>query len=118
MPNLVVHWEIMGGDEHTLQDFYAQLFDWNVDANNPMNYGLVSGEANGRGIGGGIGPDPSGQSRVTVYIEVDDLDAYLKKAESLGGKTIMPPTEIPNMVTFAMFSDPAGNVTGMIKRMS
>lgn len=49
------------------------------------------------------------------YVQVDDLDAYLKKAESLGGRTVVPPTEIPNMVTFAMFADPDGNAVGLIK---
>jgi predicted enzyme related to lactoylglutathione lyase len=39
----------------------------------------------------------------------------LRKAERLGGKTVMPPTEIPNMVTFAMFADPDGNVIGLVK---
>lgn len=42
MPNPVVHWEILGKDGKTSQDFYAKLFDWNVDANNPMNYGIVT----------------------------------------------------------------------------
>ena len=45
---------------------------------------------------------------------MDDLQAYLDRAESLGGKTLMPPTEIPGIVTLAMFADPEGNVTGMI----
>jgi predicted enzyme related to lactoylglutathione lyase len=27
----------------------------------------------------------------------------------------MPVTEIPNMVTFALFSDPEGNVVGVVK---
>ena len=52
---------------------------------------------------------------MTVYVQVDDLESYLKKAESLGGKTVMPVTEIPGVVTLAMFSDPEGNVIGMVK---
>jgi len=27
----------------------------------------------------------------------------------------MPPTEIPDQVTFALFADPQGNVIGMVK---
>jgi predicted enzyme related to lactoylglutathione lyase len=27
----------------------------------------------------------------------------------------MPPTEIPNVVTIAMFQDPEGNVIGLLK---
>ena len=39
----------------------------------------------------------------------------LNKAESLGGKTIMPPTEIPDYVTIALFADPHGNTIGLVK---
>jgi predicted enzyme related to lactoylglutathione lyase len=109
----VVHWEISAEDPKKAQEFYAKLFDWNVDANNPMSYGLVQADGNG-GIGGGIGP-ANGHKGVTFYVGVDDLDAYLKKAESLGGKTVMPPTEIPGMVTLAQFTDPEGNLIGMVK---
>jgi len=34
---------------------------------------------------------------------------------SLGGEVVTPITEIPDMVTFAEFLDPAGNVIGMAK---
>ena len=33
----------------------------------------------------------------------------------MGGKVLMPPTEIPNVVTLAMFADPDGNAIGLIK---
>jgi predicted enzyme related to lactoylglutathione lyase len=109
----VVHWEIGGKDGKQLQEFYGQLFNWHVDANNPMDYGLVDTHAEG-GINGGIfGSDD--QPRVTIYVQVPDLQAALDRAEALGAKTVMPPTEIPDVVTLAMFADPAGNVTGLIK---
>ena len=41
MPNPVIHWEITGKDASKLRQFYADLFGWDVNANNPMNYGLV-----------------------------------------------------------------------------
>ncbi len=114
MPNPVVHFEIQAKDAKGMQEFYSRLFGWHIDDNNPMNYGMVDTHAEG-GINGGIGPAPEGTSRVTFYAQVDDLQAYLDKAERLGGKTVMPPTEIPDIVTLAMFSDPEGNLIGMIK---
>ena len=113
MPNPVVHWEIQSNQAEKVQEFFAKLFDWHVDANNPMNYGMVDTHAEG-GINGGIGPTGGGTNQVTFYVQVDDLQAYLDKSESLGGKTIMPPTEIPDVVTLAMFADPEGNVIGMV----
>lgn len=117
----VVHFEVIGKDGKKLQDFYSKLFDWKIDANNPMNYGMVTaagqGTEPGKGsIGGGVGAgQPGHPAYVTFYVQVPDLAASLKKAESLGGKTVVPPTEIPNVVTFALFNDPEGNLIGMVK---
>ena len=112
MPNPVVHFEIQTGNPKRVQDFFADLFSWHVDTNNPMGYGFIDTHAGG--INGGIGSAQDGPSQVTFYVEVDDLQAYLDKAESLGGKTVMPVTEIPNVVTLALFSDPEGNVVGLV----
>lgn len=111
----VVHFEIMGKDGKKLQDFFGKLFDWEIDANNPMNYGLVKASGQG-GIGGGVGTAEAGApTYVTFYVAVPDLAACLKKVESMGGKTLVPPTEIPNMVTFALFQDPEGHTIGLVK---
>jgi predicted enzyme related to lactoylglutathione lyase len=113
MPNPVVHFEILGPDSTALQRFYGDLFDWKIDASNPMNYGLVdTGEGK---TSGGIASGQNGESGVAVYIQVDDLQAALDRIEAAGGRTVVPPTEIPNMVTFAQFADPAGNVVGLVR---
>ena len=52
MGKKVVHFEVIGKDGKKLQAFYSKLFDWKIDANNPMNYGVV--HANDSGLGGGI----------------------------------------------------------------
>lgn len=109
----VVHFEIAGKDAKKLQEFYAGLFGWRIDASNPMDYGIVDTQGEG-GIGGGIA-QAQGENHVTFYVQVDDPQAYLNRVESAGGKTIVPVTEVPNMVTFALFADPEGNVVGMVK---
>ena len=114
MPNPIIHWEIQAKDRVKAQEFYSKLFDWHVDDGNRMNYGMVDTHSEG-GINGGIGDSQDGTPRVTFYAQVDDLQKYLDKAEELGGKTIMPPMEIPDTVTLAMFSDPEGNIIGLVK---
>lgn len=114
MANPVVHWEIIGTDAPKLQKFYGDLFGWNVDADNEFQYGMVTPEGD-RGIAGGIGGDMGGGKRVSVYIEVDSPRAYLDKAEKLGATTLMPETTIMEGTTIAMFADPEGNVTGLVK---
>ena len=53
-----------------------------------------------------------------IYVEVDDLQAYLDKAEGLGGKTTMPITEVPGVVTLVHFTDTTGNTIGLVKSES
>ena len=75
---------------------------------------MVEKEADG--IGGGIGQSPAGNGHVTFYVGADNPQAVLDKAEQLGGKTIMPVTELPE-VTIALFADPEGHVVGIAKGM-
>jgi hypothetical protein len=119
----VVHFEVVGKDGAKLQGYYAEMFDWKVDANNPMNYGLVDREGNvnseGVGVGGGIGQGPEGyEGHVTFYVEVPDVEAALQKAESLGGSRVMGPETIMEGVTLGQFTDPEGNVVGLTQAAS
>ncbi|TMC49967.1 MAG: glyoxalase [Chloroflexi bacterium] len=116
MGNPVIHFEVVGKDGKRLQQFFGQLFDWKIDANNPMNYGMVDTGGNGA-IAGGIGPSPDGAGHVTFYVEVDDPKAYLDKAEKLGGKAVMGPMDVPGGPTIALFADPEGNMVGLVKGM-
>src|SRR4030095_11560723 len=110
----VVHFEIMGGEGGQLEKFYSELFGWKINSNNPMKYGVVDTGGGPGGINGGVGPAHDGGQRVSVYAKVNDLQPTLDRAERLGGKTILPPTEVPAGPRVAMFADPAGNDAGLL----
>jgi predicted enzyme related to lactoylglutathione lyase len=114
----VVHFEVMGKDAEKLQSYYAELFGWRVDADNPMRYGMVQGED--AGIGGGIGGGmPNYEGHVTFYVQVPDVEAALQKAESLGGKRTMGPASPEgSQVEIGMFADPEGHVIGVMRALS
>jgi hypothetical protein len=120
----VVHFEIMGKDGEKLRSYYSDLFGWEIDADNPMKYGMVQRDGNvnadGVGIGGGIGgPGPEGYpGHVTFYIEVPDVEAALAKAESLGGSRTMGPDKVMNQVEIGLFNDPEGHLVGVVKYLS
>jgi hypothetical protein len=109
----VVRFEIMGGNGNQLEKFYAELCGWKIDSNNPMKYGMVD-TGSPRSIHGGVGASQDGGNRVSVYVEVEDLDAVLAKAEKFGGKTVLPPSQVLGGPKLAMFADPYGNVTGLL----
>jgi uncharacterized protein len=115
MGSPVVHFEVVGRDGGKLQGYYAELFGWKMDANNPMNYALVEAEesSTGNSIAGGIGQGPEGyEGHITFYVEVPDVEAALEKAEELGGTRVMGPETIMESITLGQFLDPEGNVVG------
>lgn len=110
MSSPLVHLEVTGQDGEKLQSFFSDLFGWQLDANNEQNYGV--GMLNDE-IGVGVGPSPEGQGASTFYLAVDDVEAALAKADSLGGSRIMGPMQIPEGPTIGLFADPEGHTVGV-----
>jgi predicted enzyme related to lactoylglutathione lyase len=108
----VVHWEIGARDANKLQAFYAALFDWKIDAGNPMEYGMVHAGGSG-GIDGGIMNAKGEETYLTIYVQVSDLQDYIDRAESLGGRAVLEPTPIPGVGSIAAFRDPEENLIGL-----
>jgi uncharacterized protein len=120
-PRPVAWFEIVGKDGERLRSFFSELFGWETtEVASEAHYGVMDAAA--QGIGGGVGPSQGGPGHVTVFAEVDDLDAMLEDAERLGGKRIADPIEFPDKrpsahgrgsVRFAYFADPEGHVIGL-----
>ena len=120
MPNPVAYFELGGRNAAGLSEFYSNLFDWKIGASGQSGAGTdyFHIESSEGGVSGGIiqtsGDMPP--SYVMFYVSVDDIKAYLDKAESLGGTTLVPPMPIPGgRGHFAVFQDPDGNVIGLHK---
>jgi uncharacterized protein len=117
----VVHFEIIGKDGPKLIGYYSELFGWDIDASNPMGYGIVQREGNtnadGIGIGGGVAGGPEGyEGHAMFYVEVPDVEEALARSESLGGTRVMGPEEIPGMgIVLGHFKDPEGHLIGLVQ---
>lgn len=115
MGNPVMWFELLVENPEKSNDFYNKLFDWKINSDNPKNYGFVN-TGSEKGIHGGIGhPGHTGEKSVMIYIEVDDLDLYLKKAIELGGTSILEPQVIDGF-PIAIFQDLDGHRIGLIKK--
>ena len=112
----IVHIEIPGKDTKAAGKFYGDLFGWKIVHDEDMNYTMFGEEGE---IGGGFTQveenNPVG--RVVVYVSTDDIEASLAKAEELGGKTVVPKSEIPMTGWFGIFTDPTGNYVGLYTPM-
>jgi len=113
MGDAVVHFDVSGPDPEQLQTFYGELFGWKITPVPELHYALADTQG-GSGINGGIGPSQGGPGQVAFYVMVDDLQATLDRAESLGGRTTQPVMTIPGTVTLAMFADPQGHEVGLV----
>ncbi len=121
MANPVLWFEVLGKDGKALRKFYSSLFGWEVKVADPSgetDYWMVT--AGDGGIGGGIGTNPDGgPGFATFYVEVDDPNAFLSRAEKLGGKMIVPVSVVPAFgLTYARFAAPKGHVIGVSKGMA
>ena len=111
MASKIVHVEVTGKDGAALQKFYGGVFGWDLDTNNPGGYGMVrQGDLTG---GFGASQD-GGAGLVTFYVSTDDAAATLRKVEELGGRVLMPLTEVAPETTIALFADPEGHVVGLM----
>jgi predicted enzyme related to lactoylglutathione lyase len=111
MGNPVVHFEIGCRDKAKTVEFFSQLFDWKMEEMGPATTIQTGGTVDGHIIA--LGHEP--HNFVNVYIEVDDVQAYLDKAVILGGKILVPPVKIPTG-TFGWFADPEGTIVGILKK--
>ena len=124
MGNPVVHFEIIGKDAPKLRSYYGDLFGWKFDTTSPVagavsesgNYGFIDRNAtpDGGGIPGGVGGGQAFAPHTVFYVGVPNVEAALKKAESLGGKRVMGPAKNPGKdLVVAHFEDPEGNLIGL-----
>jgi predicted enzyme related to lactoylglutathione lyase len=120
-----VHFEIHAGDLEAAQRFYAALFGWSFTSVEGMDYCLIhTGADRGPGIDGGLvrrmgpNPDPKDPTPVIGYIctvNVDDLDACVARAITLGGGVALPKMPVPGVGWLAYCKDSESNIFGMMQ---
>ena len=111
MGNQVAHVEIRAKDADAARDFYGKLFDWSFPSAPEPGYTYIETGVEGA-VPGGIGLAQSGTGHVTFFVDVDDVAAALARAESLGGRIVLPAQSVPG-VSFGLFADPEGHVVGV-----
>jgi predicted enzyme related to lactoylglutathione lyase len=110
MANPVVHFEVGCRDSAKGAEFYASMFGWK---GTPMGPATMIDTGTKEGIQGhmtALGHEPFHYT--IFYVQVDDIEAALAKAASLGGKMLVPKVDIPTG-SFAWMADPDGNTVGL-----
>jgi len=85
---------------------------WQSEPGPFPNYFSLALEA-GAGLGGGFRQED--QPERVFYVKVADLQATLDRVVEAGGRVVIPPTSVPSGIYFALFEDPGGNRTGLVR---
>ena len=113
----IVHIEIPTTNGKASGEFYEKLFGWHIVHDEQMDYTMWDPH---EGPGGGFSQVDENvkPGDIYIYVNSDDIEADLKKAESLGGKIVFPKSEIPNTGWYGMFKDPTGNIIALYTSMN
>jgi predicted enzyme related to lactoylglutathione lyase len=103
--------ELSTPDVERAKSFYKAAFGIDSEPAPGMDYTML--KVGDRIVGGmtaigagGVHADVS--PHWNVYFAVDDVDTFVAKVEELGGSSLVPPTDIPNVGRFAVVADPQG----------
>ena len=108
----IVHLEIPAKDRKVAARFYGELFGWEYEhMDESMKYTTFKSGTLPGGFPDVSETNPAGE--VIIYVYSKDIESDLRRAKSLGGKMIVPRTEIPGYGWFAILSDPSGNRVGL-----
>lgn len=105
--------ELITTDLASAKEFYGELFDWTFTETKTIYgnpYLVVHRE--GTIVGGMMLKEGNVSDDVMPcwdpYITVNNVEASAKRIEKLGGKIIIPPTDIPKLGCFCTIKDPQG----------
>jgi predicted enzyme related to lactoylglutathione lyase len=114
-----VWYDLMTTDPEAAQAFYTAVMGWGTQVweNSGMSYTMWT--AGDKPLGGIMKlPDEAVASGARPhwvgYVAVPDTDATVSRAQELGGKVMVPPTDIPTVGRFAVIADPQGALNAPI----
>ena len=122
-----IWYELMTSDPVAAKRFYDPVAGWTIEAqsSNPMDYRMID---TGDGLVGGTitltreMTENGARPTWLGYIGVDDVDSTVATIEEKGGKSLMPPHDIPDVGRISMVADPQGNsfyvMRGAVDRVS
>jgi len=112
----VVHFEIYADNPSRAAKFYSNVFGWKINKwEGPMEYWIVDTGTSNPGINGGVTNRKSPNQTTINTVDVEDLDAYIKKVQSAGGKIVVAKGAVPGVGWLAYAGDSEGNTFGMMQ---
>ena len=109
--------ELMTTDPAAAAAFYGKLFGWGVQTMDMGTGPYIVVKAGETSVGGIMAMPPDAAAMPPAwgcYVTVDNVDQTLARCSELGGKTLVPPMDIPGVGRMAVLQDPQGAVVSVM----
>lgn len=115
--NPVVFWELATHDMEKTTAFFMVVFDWKIEFNQRLGFYIIPETTPAHeSIEGAIFTLKRAKLPfLTIYIQVDDIDAKAALIEEQGGYIIESPFEIPGGSKICLFNEPSGVTFAMVE---
>jgi uncharacterized protein len=102
--------DLASPDAAASREFYAKLFGWKVEVEPDPQYGGYAQARVGDKVVAGIGPKmmPDAPTAWSIYIGTADIAAMMDKVKGAGGTVVVPPMQVGDQGSMAVFQDPSG----------
>lgn len=122
--NRVQHFLVPVEDMERAQKFYESVFQWDIkdtkDLYDNYHFAKTVDEKERHNpddlyaINGGLFKKGNhGLDNITIVIEVGSIDPYLKRAQDLGCKVVLPKTSVSETGFYAQITDTEDNIIGL-----
>ncbi|HTQ79375.1 MAG TPA: VOC family protein [Thermoanaerobaculia bacterium] len=104
--------DLMTSDVDKAIAYYTELFGWTIKdiPMGPTTYKMIHGGGQDQGGIAPLDPNQGAPSHWLCHATVASADAAAATAEQLGGKVLVPPSDIPNIGRFSILQGPLGAV--------
>jgi len=109
--------EVLANDVEKISGHYAELFGWRVEPFELPDETIrvfMRGDEVVAGCGAAAHDKASDAVRWRSFVAVDDPAAAATRAGELGGRVLVPPTDLP-MGTYAVIEAPGGSELGLFR---
>jgi hypothetical protein len=114
MSNQIIgHVEIPALDLERAVEFYQKVFDWDFKQFGRGYY--LYNTRSGMTIGLRKAETIQAGNSTIFHVTVDNIDSYLDKVKTFGGKVFREKTVIPVYGWYALLNDPDGNILGLFQ---
>ena len=115
--NPVVFWELATHDMEKTVEFFREVFEWKIEFNDRLGFYIIPEISPPNEVldGAVFTLKRAKLPFLTVFIQVEDIEAKAKLISEKGGFIVDEPSEIPSGSKICLFNEPSGVTFAMLE---